>query len=241
MPLLTSRPPHIPKALISRLGALTPADGADPDGNGAAEVTGLALSALHDAEEAADDARAAAVLRALAAGLSGGGPAATVLDAAAFDWAPPALRAGGEGPCSLSAAHALAAALASALSAKEAVALLSGEVAGGSGGGGGRHVWTAPQAAALAALPVALGRASDKQRARLLASALEAVRVGLGPTLRRGVVAGGGGDAEVSCPLAAADAWWAALPGWTVLGITDSPITGPEGNREFLIGSRRLP
>jgi len=35
--------------------------------------------------------------------------------------------------------------------------------------------------------------------------------------------------------------WWAALPGWTVLGITDSPITGPEGNREFLIGSRRLP
>ena len=34
-------------------------------------------------------------------------------------------------------------------------------------------------------------------------------------------------------------AWWAALPGWTVLGITDSPITGPEGNREFLIAARR--
>jgi 23S rRNA (cytidine1920-2'-O)/16S rRNA (cytidine1409-2'-O)-methyltransferase len=30
-------------------------------------------------------------------------------------------------------------------------------------------------------------------------------------------------------------AWWAALPGWRVLGITESPITGPEGNREFLI------
>jgi len=30
-------------------------------------------------------------------------------------------------------------------------------------------------------------------------------------------------------------AWWAALPGWTVLGIAESPITGPEGNREFLI------
>ncbi len=33
-------------------------------------------------------------------------------------------------------------------------------------------------------------------------------------------------------------AWWAGLPGWTVLGIEDSPITGPEGNREFLIGAR---
>jgi 23S rRNA (cytidine1920-2'-O)/16S rRNA (cytidine1409-2'-O)-methyltransferase len=34
-------------------------------------------------------------------------------------------------------------------------------------------------------------------------------------------------------------AWWAALPGWRVLGITESPITGPEGNREFLIGATR--
>ena len=34
--------------------------------------------------------------------------------------------------------------------------------------------------------------------------------------------------------------WWAALPGWTVLGVTESPITGPEGNREFLIGARHL-
>ncbi len=33
--------------------------------------------------------------------------------------------------------------------------------------------------------------------------------------------------------------WWAALPGWRVLGITDSPITGPEGNREFLIAAGR--
>ena len=32
--------------------------------------------------------------------------------------------------------------------------------------------------------------------------------------------------------------WWASLPGWTVLGIADSPITGPEGNHEFLIGAR---
>src|SRR3954469_860871 len=34
-------------------------------------------------------------------------------------------------------------------------------------------------------------------------------------------------------------AWWAGLPGWTVLGIAESPITGPEGNREFLLGAVR--
>ena len=34
------------------------------------------------------------------------------------------------------------------------------------------------------------------------------------------------------------EAWWRALPGWTVLGIEESPITGPEGNREFLIAAR---
>jgi 23S rRNA (cytidine1920-2'-O)/16S rRNA (cytidine1409-2'-O)-methyltransferase len=34
-------------------------------------------------------------------------------------------------------------------------------------------------------------------------------------------------------------AWWSALPGWRVLGIVESPITGPEGNREFLIGAVR--
>ena len=37
----------------------------------------------------------------------------------------------------------------------------------------------------------------------------------------------------------ASRAWWAALPGWRVLGITESPITGPEGNREFLIAAER--
>jgi 23S rRNA (cytidine1920-2'-O)/16S rRNA (cytidine1409-2'-O)-methyltransferase len=32
-------------------------------------------------------------------------------------------------------------------------------------------------------------------------------------------------------------AWWSGLPGWTVAGITESPITGPEGNKEFLLGA----
>jgi len=31
--------------------------------------------------------------------------------------------------------------------------------------------------------------------------------------------------------------WWRAQPGWRILGVTESPITGPEGNREFLIGA----
>ena len=33
--------------------------------------------------------------------------------------------------------------------------------------------------------------------------------------------------------------WWSALPGWRVLGLTESPITGPEGNREYLIAAMR--
>ncbi|MFC0409458.1 TlyA family RNA methyltransferase [Roseomonas elaeocarpi] len=33
--------------------------------------------------------------------------------------------------------------------------------------------------------------------------------------------------------------WWGGLEGWEVLGIEASPITGPEGNREFLIAARR--
>ena len=35
------------------------------------------------------------------------------------------------------------------------------------------------------------------------------------------------------------EAWWSGLPGWRVLGLTESPITGPEGNREFLIAAER--
>ena len=32
-------------------------------------------------------------------------------------------------------------------------------------------------------------------------------------------------------------AWWSSLPGWSVRDIETSPITGPEGNIEFLIGA----
>lgn len=36
-------------------------------------------------------------------------------------------------------------------------------------------------------------------------------------------------------------AWFADLPGWSVTGVTESPILGPEGNKEFLIAARRSP
>jgi len=33
--------------------------------------------------------------------------------------------------------------------------------------------------------------------------------------------------------------WLSDQSDWSVLGIAESPITGPEGNKEFLIGARR--
>lgn len=39
----------------------------------------------------------------------------------------------------------------------------------------------------------------------------------------------------------AAAQWLAAQPAWRVEGIAESPITGPEGNREFLLVGRRVP
>ncbi|WP_406238046.1 TlyA family RNA methyltransferase [Acetobacter orientalis] len=35
------------------------------------------------------------------------------------------------------------------------------------------------------------------------------------------------------------ETWWRDLEGWNVLGIEESPITGPEGNKEFLIAARK--
>jgi 23S rRNA (cytidine1920-2'-O)/16S rRNA (cytidine1409-2'-O)-methyltransferase len=35
--------------------------------------------------------------------------------------------------------------------------------------------------------------------------------------------------------------WIESLPGWRVLGVVPSPLLGPAGNREFLIGARRRP
>jgi 23S rRNA (cytidine1920-2'-O)/16S rRNA (cytidine1409-2'-O)-methyltransferase len=34
-------------------------------------------------------------------------------------------------------------------------------------------------------------------------------------------------------------AWVSRQPGWSVIGLTESPILGPEGNKEFLIAARK--
>jgi len=61
---------------------------------------------------------------------------------------------------------------------------------------------------------------------------------GPGQVGRNGVVRDPAVHAEVCDRIGA---WWSSRPDWTVLGITESPITGPEGNHEFLIAARRNP
>ncbi|TQF76558.1 TlyA family RNA methyltransferase [Elioraea sp. Yellowstone] len=57
-------------------------------------------------------------------------------------------------------------------------------------------------------------------------------RVGKGGVVRDAAV-----QEEVQRTIAA---WWAGQPGWRVLGVVESPLRGPDGNREFLIAARRL-
>jgi 23S rRNA (cytidine1920-2'-O)/16S rRNA (cytidine1409-2'-O)-methyltransferase len=52
---------------------------------------------------------------------------------------------------------------------------------------------------------------------------------------RRGVVRDPAVHADVCDTIVR---WWGSLPGWRVLGVTESPITGPEGNHEFLIAAQ---
>ena len=60
---------------------------------------------------------------------------------------------------------------------------------------------------------------------------------GPGAVGAKGVVRNPAVHEEVCARIAA---WWAARPDWRVLGITASPITGPEGNREFLLAASCL-
>ncbi len=46
-------------------------------------------------------------------------------------------------------------------------------------------------------------------------------------------------DPDVHRRVCDAAAGWVASQGWHVLGITESPITGPEGNVEFLLGAEK--
>ena len=47
-------------------------------------------------------------------------------------------------------------------------------------------------------------------------------------------------DPEVHRRVCDEAAAWVEGQGWRVLGVTESPITGPEGNREFLLGAEKL-
>ena len=58
--------------------------------------------------------------------------------------------------------------------------------------------------------------------------------VGKGRVGRSGVVRDPALHAEVCARIRA---WLGGQPGWTVLGISESPITGPAGNKEFLIAA----
>jgi 23S rRNA (cytidine1920-2'-O)/16S rRNA (cytidine1409-2'-O)-methyltransferase len=57
----------------------------------------------------------------------------------------------------------------------------------------------------------------------------------------RGEIGKGGvvRDAAVHARVCAAAAEWIRSRGWSVEGVTESPITGPEGNVEFLLAARR--
>ena len=83
-------------------------------------------------------------------------------------------------------------------------------------------------------LPAPLALAAEKaQLVALIKPQFEAGRAHVG---KGGVVRDPAVHREV-CKRASA--WVAAQPGWSVVGIAESPIFGPEGNREFLLYARR--
>jgi 23S rRNA (cytidine1920-2'-O)/16S rRNA (cytidine1409-2'-O)-methyltransferase len=83
------------------------------------------------------------------------------------------------------------------------------------------------------ALPAALALAADG--AHLAALIKPQFEVGKGRVGKGGIVREPELHEEVRATIAA---WLAEQPGWTVLGTTESPIEGAEGNKEFLIAGR---
>jgi 23S rRNA (cytidine1920-2'-O)/16S rRNA (cytidine1409-2'-O)-methyltransferase len=82
------------------------------------------------------------------------------------------------------------------------------------------------------ALPAALALAAPG--AHLVALIKPQFEVGKGRVGKGGVVREPELHREVCDTI---EAWLSGQPGWRVLGITDSPIEGAEGNKEFLIAS----
>jgi 23S rRNA (cytidine1920-2'-O)/16S rRNA (cytidine1409-2'-O)-methyltransferase len=86
----------------------------------------------------------------------------------------------------------------------------------------------------LTLLPAPLALAAD--RAQLVALIKPQFEAGAKAVGKGGVVRDPGVHKAVCQRVAA---WVSAQPGWTVIGIVESPIQGPAGNREFLIYARR--
>lgn len=80
-------------------------------------------------------------------------------------------------------------------------------------------------------LPAALALAAP--RANLIALIKPQFEVGKGRVGKGGVVRDPELHREVCETM---QSWLESQPGWSVMGICESPIQGPEGNREFLIG-----
>lgn len=87
-----------------------------------------------------------------------------------------------------------------------------------------------------AVLPAPLSLAAPG--AHLIALIKPQFEVGKGRVGKGGVVRDPELHGEVCDRIAG---WLGSLPGWTLLGITESPILGPDGNKEFLIAARFAP
>jgi len=83
-------------------------------------------------------------------------------------------------------------------------------------------------------LPAAMSL--TKEAAFLVALIKPQFEVGRGHIGKRGVVRD---PAQQQIVCERVQAWLESRPGWSVSGITPSPITGPEGNHEFLIVARK--
>ena len=83
-------------------------------------------------------------------------------------------------------------------------------------------------------LPAVLARAAPD--ARLIALIKPQFEVGKEKVGKGGVVRDPALHREVCARI---EAWIAGQAGWRVIGVTESPITGPEGNKEFLLAAAR--
>lgn len=83
-------------------------------------------------------------------------------------------------------------------------------------------------------LPAALALAAPA--VHLIALIKPQFEVGKGQVGKGGVVRDPALHQQVQARI---EAWLGKQPSWRVLGVTESPITGPQGNREFLIAGAR--